>query len=58
MKNNCVSGNRSENFRKGRHRYFFYCFFSGKDIITHILKGEMPFKMHEIIFFPESLKKF
>ena len=28
--------------------------FSGKNIILCILKGEMPFKMNKIIFFPEK----
>ena len=48
----CVSGNRSENFCKGRYTYFF----SGKNIISCILKGISPFKMHKILFFPEHLK--
>ena len=48
----CVSGSRSENFRQGRHTYFFW-----KDIILCILTGILPFKMHEIIFFPEDQKK-
>ena len=33
-------------------RFFFR--FSGKNIISCILKGEMPFKMHKIIFFQEK----
>ena len=36
-------------------RIFFM--FSGKNIILSILKGEMPFKMHKIIFFPEKKNK-
>ena len=27
QKNKCVSGHGSENFRLGRHTYFFNCFF-------------------------------
>ena len=34
-----------------------YSFFLKIKLILCILKGEMPFKMHKIIFFPESLKK-
>ena len=40
-------------------RIFFR--FSGKNIISCILKGEMPFKMHKMIFFLENkndLKKY
>ena len=40
------------------HIFFLIIFFSGKKIILCILKGELPFKMHKIIFFPENLKKF
>ena len=43
--------------RVGSHNFFDY-FFLEKNIILCILKGEMPFKMHKIIFFPENLKKF
>ena len=43
--------------RVGSHNFFVY-FFLEKNIILCILKGEMPFKMHKIIFFPENLKKF
>ena len=46
IKNKCVSGNGSENFRKGRHTYFF---FLETNIILCILKGNSPFKMHKII---------
>ena len=49
IKNKCVSGNGSENFRQGRHMYFFL----EKNIILCI----SPFKMHKIIFSPENLKK-
>ena len=57
-KNKCVSGNGFENFRYGRHTYFFnYFFFLETNIILCILKGISPFKMHKIIFFPENLKK-
>ena len=37
----------------GETQIFFQGFFE-KDIILCILKGEMPFKMHKIIFFPEK----
>ena len=37
----------------GRH-----IFFSEENKILCILKGEMPFKIHKIIFLPEYLKKF
>ena len=41
--------------RVGTH-IFLIIFFSGKNIILCILKGEMPFKMHKkYIFFPENL---
>ena len=53
IKNKCVSGNRSENFRQGRHTYFINYFFSEKNTMLCIL----PFKMHKIIFFLENLKK-
>ena len=33
-------------------RFFFRL--SGKNIILCILKGKKPFKMHQIIFFPEK----
>ena len=46
------SGNGSENFKSGRHTYFFLEFF------LRIFKGISPFKMHQIIFFPENLKNF
>ena len=36
---------------------FFIFVFSGKKLILCILKGELPFKMHKIIFFSENLKK-
>ena len=39
----------------------FFSTFLEKNIILCILKGEMPFKMHRIIFFPETknnLKKY
>ena len=51
-KKNCVSGNRSENFRYrvGSH-IFIYFFFFWKNITLCILKGEMPFKMNKIVFF-------
>ena len=52
-KNICVSGNWSENFRLGRHTYFFKIIFlfRKKNKILCILKGMSPFKMHKIIFF-------
>ena len=51
-------GNRSENFRLGRRTCFFSSyFFSRKNIILCILKGEMPFKMHKKKNFPENLIK-
>ena len=34
-----------------------HIFFSGKNITLCVLKGILPFKMHEIIFFPEDQKK-
>ena len=37
---------------------FFNNFFLEKYIILCILKGNMPFKMHKIIFFLENLKKY
>ena len=53
----CVSCNRSEYLRYGRHTYFFLImFFSGKKYFMH-LKGISPFKMHKVIFFPENLEK-
>ena len=49
-----VSGNESENFRYGRHTYFFLIiFFSGKNIFLCILKGISPFKLHKLIYSPE-----
>ena len=43
--------------RVGTHIFVNY-FLLEKNIISCILKGEMPFKMHKIIyFFPENLKK-
>ena len=53
-KNKCVSGNGSENFRLGRQTYFF----SGKNIILCILKGEFTFQNAKYIFFPRKLEKF
>ena len=54
----CVSGNRSENFRLGRHTYhFLILFFLEKKIILCILKGILPFKLLKIIFLSENLKK-
>ena len=48
--------------RVGTHIYFFNYFFSGKkNIILGILKGNLPFKMHKIIFFqikPEKTSRF
>ena len=41
----------------GKHSYFLNIFFWKKNIILCILKGKMPFKMHEKIFFQENLKK-
>ena len=41
--------------RVGTH--ILLLFFSGKNIILCVLKGETPFKMHKIILFPENLKK-
>ena len=32
-------------------------FFSGKNIILCILKGEMPFEMHKIIYFSRKPEK-
>ena len=55
--NKHVSSNGSENFRYGKHTYFFKLFFSGKNMILCILKGISPFKMHKIIYFPENMKK-
>ena len=55
-KNKCVLGNRSENFREGRHTFFLIFFFWKKYKFMH-LKGEMPFKMHKIIFFPRKPEK-
>ena len=44
--------------RVGTHIFFNSFFFLEKNIFLCILKGEMPFKMHEIIyFFPENQKK-
>ena len=44
--------------RVGTHIFFHYFLFSRKKyIIVSILKGEMPLKMHKIIFFPENMKK-
>ena len=40
--------------RIGTHIIFFW----EKYVILCILKDEMPFKMHKIIYFPENLKKF
>ena len=37
---------------------FLIIFFLRKNIVLCILKGISPFKMHEIIFFPENRKKF
>ena len=43
--------------REGIH--FFSLFFSGKKKYNFMhLERPKPFKMHKIIFFPESLKKF
>ena len=42
--------------RVGTH-FFFRFFFLEKNIILCILKDEKPFKMHKIIFFPETLKQ-
>ena len=48
-------GNGSENFRLGMHTYLFLIIiFLEKNISLGILKGEMPFKMHKIIFFLEN----
>ena len=48
----------SENIRHGRHTYFLMVsfFLKKKYIILCILKDEVLFKMHNIIFFPENLK--
>ena len=40
--------------RVGTH--FFIIIFSGKSLILCIMKSEMPFKMHKIIFFSRNLK--
>ena len=52
-------GERSENFRYGRHTYFFIFFFLEKNMILCISKGILPFKMSKIMFFffLETLKK-
>ena len=39
--------------RVGIHIFFL----EKNNTILCILKGEMPFKMHKIVFFPENLKK-
>ena len=52
----CVSGIGSENFRQGKHTFFKKEILE-KNIILCTLKGILPFKMHEIIFFSENLKK-
>ena len=41
----------------GTHTFFNYFFFWNFFLILCIFKGEMPFKMHKINFFPENLKK-
>ena len=38
-------------------RNFLIIFFSGKNIILCILKGILPFKMHDIIFFSRKGEK-
>ena len=43
--------------RVGSIFLFSFIFFSGKNIILCILKDEMPFKMHKIIFFPRKPEK-
>ena len=56
--NKGVSGNGTENFRQGRRTcLFLLVFFFWKNIILCILKGEMPVKMHNIIFFPGKPEK-
>ena len=42
--------------RVGTQFFLYYFFFLQKNIILCILKDMIPFKMHEIIFFPEKLK--
>ena len=43
--------------RVGTH-IFFKFFFWNKNTILSILKGEMPFKMHKIIFFSRRSKHY
>ena len=38
----------------GTHNFLFYFFLFRKNLISCILKGEMPFKMHTIIFFQKT----
>ena len=54
-KNKCVSGSRSENFRYGRHAYFFLT--ENKNIILCILISILPFKVYKIIFFSRKTEK-
>ena len=37
--------------RVGKHMLFFWYFFSQKNTLLCILKGNLPFKMHKIILF-------
>ena len=50
IKNKCVSGSGSENFRLGRHKHFLILFWK-RNMILCILKVILPL----IIFFPENL---
>ena len=57
QKNKSVSGNGSEILGRGRHTYFFLKFFFWKKYNFMHFERHLPFRMHYIIFFPESLKK-
>ena len=54
MKNACVKGNPTLPKFIGGNLEFFSDFLEKKNTILCILKGNMPFKMHKFIFFPEK----